>query len=75
MLPEEEKERIEAALVRMETREVVRKKKALEGTALREWKREEEKKRGEGKKEFWLKKGRLGFLCFFSFNSLFFLAY
>lgn len=57
MLDEEEKERIEGALVRMESREVSRRTKEREGDALKAWKKEEEKKREGGKKEFYLKKG------------------
>ena len=55
-LPEEEKEKIEAALVRAQSREVVRRTKEREGEALREWKRDEEKKVEGGKKKFYLKK-------------------
>ena len=57
VLPEEEKEKIEAALTRMESREVSRRTKEREGDALRAWKKEEAQKRGDGKKEFYLKKG------------------
>ena len=59
ILPEEDKEEIEAALRRMESKELARKNKEREARALKEWKKEEEKKRGEGKKEFFLKKGEL----------------
>lgn len=57
VLPEEEKEKIEAALTRMESREVARRTKERESDALTAWKKEEAKKRGDGKKEFYLKKG------------------
>ena len=57
VLPEEEKEKIEAALTRMESREVSRRTKERESDALTAWKKEEAKKRGDGKKEFYLKKG------------------
>ncbi|KAI5478141.1 hypothetical protein MNV49_005405 [Pseudohyphozyma bogoriensis] len=56
MLPSDEKERIEGALQRMESREVSRKTKEREGEAMRSWKKEEKQKREGGKKEFWLKK-------------------
>lgn len=58
ILPEEDKEEIEAALRRMESKELARKNKEREGRAMKEWKKEEERKRGEGKKEFFLKKGQ-----------------
>lgn len=57
VLPQEEKDKIEAALTRMESREVARRTKEREGDALKDWKKAEEKKRGDGKKEFYLKKG------------------
>ena len=57
VLPEEEKEKIENALNRMQSRQVMKRTKERESDALRDWKKEEEKKRGEGKKEFYLKKG------------------
>ena len=41
----------------MESREVSRRTKEREGDALRAWKKEEAQKRGDGKKEFYLKKG------------------
>lgn len=62
MLPEEDKEKIEAALMRMESREVARRTKEREGDALKEWKKVEEKKREGGKKEFYLKKCELAVL-------------
>lgn len=55
-LPEEDKEKIEAALVRMESREVTRKNKERDEGALKGWKKEEAGKREAGKKEFYLKK-------------------
>ena len=57
VVPEEEAEKVEAALRRMESREVERTKRERDEKALRGWKKEEMGKRGEGKKEFWLKKG------------------
>ena len=63
MLPEEEKEKIEAALVRMQSREVARKTKEREGDALRDWKKEEEKKVEGGKKKFYLKKSESEAYC------------
>lgn len=56
VLPEEEKEAIENALTKMESKEVSRRTKDREGAAMREWKKEENKKRESGKKEFYLKK-------------------
>ncbi len=58
ILPEEDKEEIEAALRRMESKELARKNKEREARALKDWKKEEHQKRGEGKKEFYLKKGQ-----------------
>lgn len=57
LLPQEEKDRIEEALQRMQSREVSRKQKERDAEALRTWKREEQNKRKEGKKEFHLKRG------------------
>jgi len=57
ILPDEDKEEIEAALRRMESKELARKNKEREGKALKEWKKEENQKRSEGKKEFYLKAG------------------
>jgi hypothetical protein len=56
VLPDEEKEKIEAALTRMESREVSRKTKEREGEAMKKWKKDEAQKREGGKKEFYLKK-------------------
>jgi len=71
LLPEEEKERIEAALTRMQSREVSRKTKEREGEALKKWKKEEEEKRKGGKKEFYLKKcaWSLLFFCVFELSA------
>ncbi|GAA5887921.1 hypothetical protein JCM5296_001497 [Sporobolomyces johnsonii] len=55
LLPQEEKDRIEEALKRMENREVSRRNKEREAEALRKWKKEEQEKRKDGKKEFYLK--------------------
>ena len=54
-LPQEEKDRIDEALRRMENREVTRKNKDLQEEAMRQWKKEEADKRKEGKKAFFLK--------------------
>jgi len=54
-LPEEEKERIEEALRRMENRDVTRKMKEREQEAMKSWKKEEQDKRAQGKKAFYLK--------------------
>lgn len=60
-LPQEEKDRIDEALRRMENREVTRKNKDLQEEAMRQWKKEEADKRKEGKKAFFLKE------CMFPF--------
>ncbi|SGY15065.1 BQ5605_C013g07230 [Microbotryum silenes-dioicae] len=52
---EEEKERMEDALQRMESREISRKNKARDQEALRAWKKEELEKRQQGKQAFHLK--------------------
>ncbi|GAA6054353.1 hypothetical protein JCM3770_003331 [Rhodotorula araucariae] len=54
-LPEEEKERIEEALRRMENRDVTRRMKEREQEAMKSWKKEEQDKRAHGKKAFYLK--------------------
>ncbi|KAM0748156.1 DUF947-domain-containing protein [Meredithblackwellia eburnea MCA 4105] len=55
-LASEERDRVEATLRRMESREVERRKRDLEERAVGEWKREERRKREQqGKKGFWLK--------------------
>ncbi|GAA5938272.1 uncharacterized protein JCM15063_000687 [Sporobolomyces koalae] len=54
-LPEEEKEKIEDSLRRMENRLVERKRKDREQGALKEWKKEEKEKRQQGKGAFYLK--------------------
>ncbi|GAA5843293.1 hypothetical protein JCM9279_002053 [Rhodotorula babjevae] len=54
-LPEEEKERIDEALRRMENRDVTRKMKEREQEAMKSWKKEEQDKRAQGKKAFYLK--------------------
>ncbi|GAA5985183.1 hypothetical protein JCM10908_002558 [Rhodotorula pacifica] len=54
-LPQEEKDRIDEALRRMENREVTRKNRDLQEEAMRQWKKEEADKRKEGKKAFFLK--------------------
>lgn len=54
-LPQEDKDRIEESLRRMENREVTRKNKDLQDEAMRKWKKEEADKRKEGKKAFFLK--------------------
>lgn len=54
----------------MESRDVSRRTKEREGVALKEWKKEEGKKREEGKKEFWLKKCLLFFSVFFHTSVL-----
>ena len=59
MLPQEDKDKLEAALMRMESREVARRTKEREGKAIKAWKGEERKKRDEGKREWHLKKGEL----------------
>ncbi|KAK4049573.1 rRNA biogenesis protein rrp36 [Microbotryomycetes sp. JL201] len=55
LLPQEEKDKIEAALVRVQSREATRKSKERDEEALKAWKKEEQQKRKEGKKEFYLK--------------------
>ena len=55
-VPEDEAEKVEAALRRMESREVERTRRERDEGALRGWKKDERGKRGEGKKSFWLKK-------------------
>ncbi|BGP57558.1 rRNA bioproteinsis protein rrp36 [Rhodotorula sphaerocarpa] len=54
-LPQEEKDRIDEALRRMENREVTRKNKDLQDAAMRQWKKDEADKRKEGKKAYYLK--------------------
>lgn len=54
---EEDAEKVEAALRRMESREVERTRRERDEGALRGWKKDERGKREEGKKGFWLKKG------------------
>ncbi|TNY20443.1 hypothetical protein DMC30DRAFT_416996 [Rhodotorula diobovata] len=54
-LPQEEKDRIEEALKRMENREVTRRMKEREQEAIKSWKKEEQDKRAQGKKAFYLK--------------------
>ncbi|GAA5946668.1 hypothetical protein JCM3765_000339 [Sporobolomyces pararoseus] len=54
-LPEEEKEKIEDSLRRMENRLVERKRKEREQAALKDWKKEEKEKRQQGKGAFYLK--------------------
>ncbi|KAK4703840.1 ribosomal RNA-processing protein 36, partial [Phenoliferia sp. Uapishka_3] len=56
---EAEKEKVEKALMRMESREVERGRRERDEGALRGWKKEERTKRDSGKKEFWLKKCQL----------------
>ncbi|KAL8287420.1 hypothetical protein RQP46_003278 [Phenoliferia psychrophenolica] len=56
LVAEEEAEKVEAALRRMESREVERTRRERDEKALRGWNKEEMGKRTEGKKEFWLKK-------------------
>ncbi|KAM0786683.1 hypothetical protein ACM66B_002128 [Microbotryomycetes sp. NB124-2] len=55
LLPQEEKDKIEAALIRVQSREATRKSKERDDEALKAWKRDEQQKRKEGKKEFYLK--------------------
>jgi len=57
-LPEEEKEKIEDSLRRMENRLVERKRKEREQAALKDWKKEEKEKRQQGKGAFYLKEGQ-----------------
>ncbi|GAA5869329.1 hypothetical protein JCM16303_000431 [Sporobolomyces ruberrimus] len=54
-VPEEEKEKIEDSLRRMENRLVERKRKEREQGAMKEWKKEEKEKRQQGKGAFYLK--------------------
>ncbi|BGP34489.1 rRNA bioproteinsis protein rrp36 [Rhodotorula toruloides] len=54
-LPQEEKDKIEEALKRMENREVTRRTKEREEEALQQWKKDEADKRREGKRAFYLK--------------------
>lgn len=56
-LPQEEKDKIEEALKRMENREVTRRNKEREEEALQQWKKDEANKRKEGKRAFYLKDG------------------
>jgi ribosomal RNA-processing protein 36 len=57
-VPEEEKEKIEDSLRRMENRLVERKRKEREQGAMKEWKKEEKEKRQQGKGAFYLKEGQ-----------------
>ncbi|GJN93505.1 hypothetical protein Rhopal_006562-T1 [Rhodotorula paludigena] len=52
---QDERDRLEDALRRMENREVTRRNKEREQEAMRQWKKEEKDKQAQGKKAFYLK--------------------
>ncbi|KAK4047343.1 rRNA biogenesis protein rrp36 [Microbotryomycetes sp. JL221] len=55
LLPQEEKNQIETALTRMQSKQASRQAKERDDLALRNWKKQEQEKRQQGKKEFYLK--------------------